>query len=255
MNKATLDSIRLMQTDNYSIMAQNLVPALLPLLNNEQLNATQKEALAYLNKWNKRYDAHEIAASVFEIWTKRLSHDIWADEFEVKGIPMRYPSRDRTVEMILKEPNATWYDNINTSKKETLSDLVIEAFKYSCDSLERRFGPINKDWDWANVKQTNVPHLAKIPGFGSKVLQIGGAKTTINALSEANGPSWRMVIELGKTPKGHGVYPGGQSGNPGSKFYDNMIDTWANGKLYDLFYMQSPDDKSGTVISRLKISK
>ena len=168
---------------------------------------------------------------------------------------MRYPSRDRTVEMILKEPNATWYDNINTSKKETLSDLVNEAFKYTCDSLERRSGPINKDWNWANVKQTNVPHLAKIPGFGSKVLQIGGNKGTINALNETNGPSWRMVIELGKTPKGHGVYPGGQSGNPGSKFYDNMIDTWANGKLYDLFYMQSPDDKSGTVISRLKISK
>jgi penicillin amidase len=97
--------------------------------------------------------------------------------------------------------------------------------------------------------------LAKIPGFGSKVLLIGGAKSTINAISESNGPSWRMVIELGKTPKGHGVYPGGQSGNPGSKFYDNMVDTWANGKLYDLFYMQTANDKSGTIISRLKISK
>ncbi len=255
MNKATMDSIRLMQTDSYSILAQNLLPAVLPMLNYDNLNATQKEALSYLSKWNKRYDADEIGASVFEIWTKRLAFDIWDDEFTVKGVPMRYPSRDRTVEMILKEPTARWYDNINTSKKESLSDLVNEAFKYSCDSLERRFGPINKDWRWSNVKQTNVPHLAKIPGFGSKVLQIGGAKSTINAISETNGPSWRMVIELGKTPKGHGVYPGGQSGNPGSKFYDNMIDTWASGQLYDLFYMQTPDDQSGKIISRLKISK
>ncbi|MRX75568.1 penicillin acylase family protein [Pedobacter petrophilus] len=255
MNKATMDSIRLMQTDNYSILAQNLLPAVIPMLNADHLNATQKEALSYLSKWNKRYDAQEIGASVFEIWTKRLAFDIWDDEFMVKGVPMRYPSRDRTVEMILKEPTAKWYDNINTSQKETLSDLVNEAFKYSCDSLERRFGPINKDWRWSNVKQTNVPHLAKIPGFGSKVLQIGGAKSTINAISETNGPSWRMVIELGKNPKGHGVYPGGQSGNPGSKFYDNMIDTWASGQLYDLFYMQTPDDESGKIISRLKISK
>ncbi|WP_029283018.1 penicillin acylase family protein [Pedobacter sp. R20-19] len=255
MNKATLDSIRLMQTDNYSILAENLIPAVLPLLNPEKLNATQKEALSYVTKWNKRYDADEIAASIFEIWTKRLAFDIWDDEFTVKGVPMRYPSRDRTVEMILKEPAAKWYDNVNTSQKETLSDLVNESFKYSCDSLERRFGPINKDWRWSNVKQSNVPHLAKIPGFGSKVLQVGGAKSTINALSETNGPSWRMVIELGKNPKGHGVYPGGQSGNPGSKFYDNMLDTWASGHLYDLFYMQTPDDQSGKVISRLKISK
>jgi penicillin amidase len=84
---------------------------------------------------------------------------------------------------------------------------------------------------------------------------IGGGKMTIDALSESNGPSWRMVVELGKTPKGHGVFPGGQSGNPGSKFYDNMIDTWANGELYDLFFMQSFDDPSAKIISKLKISK
>ena len=78
---------------------------------------------------------------------------------------------------------------------------------------------------------------------------------TINALNEGNGPSWRMVVELGKNPKGQGVFPGGQSGNPGSRFYDDMIDSWANGKLYDLFYMQSVDDKSAKIISQLKISK
>ncbi len=84
---------------------------------------------------------------------------------------------------------------------------------------------------------------------------IGGAKNTINALAESNGPSWRMVIELGKTPKGHGVYPGGQSGNPGSPFYDNMIDTWAEGKLYDLYLMNTANDPAAKIISHLKISK
>ncbi|QPH41101.1 penicillin acylase family protein [Pedobacter endophyticus] len=255
MSKATKDSIRLMQSDNYSILAQNLIPLLCPLIKTEQLNATQKEAFNYVVKWNKRYDADQIGASIFEIWSKRLLTNIWADEFEVKGIPMRFPSRDRTIQMIAHEPNAVWYDNVKTPQKETLSDNVNDAFKFACDSLERRFGPINKDWNWANVKQSHVPHLAKIPGFGSEILEIGGSKSAINALGDTHGPSWRMVIELGKTPKGHGVYPGGQSGNPGSKFYDNMLDTWAKGELYDLFYMQTPDDKSGKIISRLKISK
>jgi hypothetical protein len=90
---------------------------------------------------------------------------------------------------------------------------------------------------------------------GSKKLAIGGSKSTVNALSETNGPSWRMVIELGKNPKGHGVYPGGQSGNPGSQFYDNMIDTWAEGKLYELIYLQSVTEKSDKIISHYKISK
>lgn len=255
MTNATADSIINMQTDSYSIHAQNILPAILAMIDKSQLNATQKEALRFVTDWNKYYDAKSVAASVFDLWTKRLQFDIWNDEFTIADIPMRYPSRDRTVQLILHEPNSKWIDNINTPVKETLADLVNESFKYSCDSLERKYGSIGKPWEWANVKHTNIQHLAKIPGFGSKVLLTGGGKMTINALNEGNGPSWRMVVELGKNPKGHGVYPGGQSGNPGSPFYDNMIDKWASGKLFDLFFMQSANDSSAKIISQLKISK
>jgi len=255
MTNATADSIRVMQSDSYSIFAENLLPALISKVDPGQLNATQKEALNIMGKWDKFYAANAIGASVFELWSKRLFFDIWDDEFTIANIPMRYPSRDRTVELILKDANSKWFDNVNTPAKENLNDLVNEAFKYTCDSLERKFGPIGKTWAWANIKQTHVPHLANIPGFGSKTLMIGGGKSTIDALSESNGPSWRMVIELGKTPAGHGVYPGGQSGNPGSPFYDNMINTWADGKLYDLYLMASPDDKKDKIISHLTISK
>jgi len=255
MTKATADSIRMMQSDSYSIFAQNLLPALLLKTDPAKLNATQKEALNLMGKWDKFYAANAVGASIFELWTKRLFYNIWDDEFTIASIPMRYPSRDRTVELILNDPGSKWFDNVHTPAREGLNDLVNEAFKFTCDSLERKFGPIGKTWAWANVKQTHVPHLANIPGFGSKTLMIGGGKSTINALSESNGPSWRMVIELGKVPKGHGVYPGGQSGNPGSPFYDNMINTWADGKLYDLYLMSSPDDHKEKIISHLTITK
>ena len=254
MKNITADSMRVMQSDSYSLFAENLLPGILDKVNLSSLNATQKEAFNLVYKWNKYFDADEIAASVFDLWSKRLFFNIWDDEFTIATVPMRYPSRDRTIELIIKEPNSKWFDNVKTPQKETLADLVNESFKYTCDSLERKYGAIGKSWEWANVKHTNVPHLAKIPGFGSKTLLIGGAKSTINAMSESNGPSWRMVVELGKTPKGHGVFPGGQSGNPGSQFYDNMIDTWAKGELYDLYFMKSPNDPSAKIISKLKIT-
>ncbi len=255
MTKINVDSMRNLQNDSYSIIAQDLLPYILPLINTVQLNATQMEARSYLRKWNKFFNAKEVAASIFDLWTARLTYRIWNDEFTVANIPMRYPSRDRTIAMIQKDPNAKWFDDVNTPQKETLSTLVNESFKFACDSLEKKYSSIGKNWNWAIVKNTAVPHLAAIPGLGSKKLLIGGGKNTINALSEKNGPSWRMIVELGKTPKGHGVYPGGQSGNPGSPFYDNMIDTWAKGELYDLFFMQSRTDNSGKIISHYTISK
>ena len=255
MKNITVDSMRKLQGDAYSLMAENILPHVLPLVNPNQLNPNQKRAFELTKKWNNYFDANSIAASVFDLWMKRLNDNIWKDEFSVAEIPMRFPSRDRTVQLIQKEPNSKWFDNVKTPQKETLNELVNEAFKFTCDSLERKFGPLGKKWNWGNVKNTNVPHLAKIPGLGSKKLAIGGSKSTVNALSETNGPSWRMVIELGKKPKGHGVYPGGQSGNPGSQFYDNMIDTWAEGKLYELIYLQSVTEKSDKIISHYKISK
>jgi penicillin amidase len=40
-----------------------------------------------------------------------------------------------------------------------------------------------------------------------------------------------MIVDFGDM-KAYCLYPGGQSGNPGSKFYDDMIDSWAKGKYY-----------------------
>lgn len=253
--KITADSMRRMQMDNYSIYAENVLPYLLPLIHTSALKGDEQKAFEQISTWNKHYEAQSIAASIFDVWSNRLNFEIWDDEFGDKDYALRYPSRDRTVEMIQAEPQAKWFDNITTSKKETLADLANSSFKFACDSLTRKFGQLSKEWAWSNLKHTNVPHLAKIPGFGSKVLLIGGAKSTLDALAESNGPSWRMVVELGKQPKGHGVFPGGQSGNPGSPFYDNMIDTWAKGELYDLNLMQNEKDKQVKIISQLKIVK
>jgi len=255
MENINADSMRILQSDAYGIFPEDVLPTLLPLIKRGNLNATQKEALNIIQKWNKFYHAAEIAPGIFDLWMSRLNKLIWDDEFEIADIPMRKPSRDRTVQLITKEPRSKWYDNVNTPQIESLEDLVHDSFQYACDSLERRYGVIGKNWAWANVKNSHVPHLAGIPGFGSKPLMIGGSKSTVNALSESNGPSWRMVVELGKMPRGQGVFPGGQSGNPGSPFYDDMISTWAKGQLYDLYLMNSVNDTSVKKLTHLKITK
>ena len=70
------------------------------------------------------------------------------------------------------------------------------------------------------------------------------------------GPSWRMIVDLGDEVKAIGVYPGGQSGNPGSKYYDNMVDTWANGQYNDLNFWKSTEGlPSEKVLARQVFSK
>jgi penicillin amidase len=255
MSKATVDSMRNLQNDNYSILAENIRLNMISSVNTENLNASQKEAFQIVSKWNNFYNADETGASIFETWRVLLEKNIWDDEFTKPGKPMRYPSRDRMVEMLLNESGARWFDNVRTPQKETKNDIVQLSFIQAVDSLESKYGPISNKWHWGNVKHSHVPHLAKIAGFGSKFINNGGSKTTVNAMSESNGPSWRMVVALGKNVKAYGVFPGGESGNPGSPYYDDMLDAWSNGKLNELLFLKSKEERSNRVIGTWRMRR
>jgi penicillin amidase len=58
-----------------------------------------------------------------------------------------------------------------------------------------------------------------------------------------------MVVEMAKDGvKAWGVYPGGASGNPGSPFYDHMVDQWAKGEYNELFFMRNAEDKRKSTV-------
>jgi penicillin amidase len=63
-----------------------------------------------------------------------------------------------------------------------------------------------------------------------------------------------MIVSLEKTGvKAWGVYPGGQSGNPGSRFYGNLMEAWEQSKPYRLkFIKQEQLAKSTLATTTLK---
>jgi penicillin amidase len=63
-----------------------------------------------------------------------------------------------------------------------------------------------------------------------------------------------MVVHMGPQVKGYGVFPGGESGNPGSFYYEDMFTTWRDGKLNELLFLQSADEKSDRIKSTLTLN-
>ena len=63
-----------------------------------------------------------------------------------------------------------------------------------------------------------------------------------------------MIVSLTPETEAYGVYPGGQSGNPGSKYYDNFVDTWVQGKYYLLWVMKASDANNDRVKWRMSFS-
>jgi penicillin amidase len=102
--------------------------------------------------------------------------------------------------------------------------------------------PVNEKWRWAGYKHTQIPHLGRLKGFGYDFIEVGGGRGIVNATGKDHGPSWRMIVQLGPRIQGFGIYPGGQSGNPGSPYYDNMVIKWAEGKWDTLLFPVSESD-------------
>ncbi|WP_332369687.1 penicillin acylase family protein [Spirosoma telluris] len=186
----------------------------------------------------------EIGPTIFTEWMRQYLDGVWKDDFPSNDTTtLRYPSFDRTLHMAEKEPNAHWFDDITTPAKETIGSVLTQSFRGAVDSLTRQHGNMGTAWQWGPHKATRITHLARLDALSALNVQIGGGRSVVNATSERHGPSWRMVVALGPTPKAYGVYPGGQSGNPGSPNYLNMLETWRTGQLNELLYLQSAQDK------------
>jgi penicillin G amidase len=164
-----------------------------------------------------------------------------------------------------KDPKSKWFDDVSTKDKvETVEELASRTLSAAMDSIAIwRKGPMSPTWAWAEHKSTDVRHLLDLGGtnplkaLSKNDIKIGGGGSVVNATTERTGPSWRMVVQLGKdnTAKAYGVYPGGQSGNPGSPHYDDMIETWRKGELNELLFLKSKEEKSDRIKKTVKLVK
>ena len=155
-----------------------------------------------------------------------------------------------TLGLLLHQADDILFDDQTTAVRETAADLAVKALKAACRRLTEQYGPLGPAWSWGKTHPTTIAHLGRLPGFGRGPLETRGGGTLINAMSRSAGPSWRQVIALGPEVKAWGIYPGGQSGNPGSPFYDNAVDDWVAGKAYELLFLKTPDDKNPKIVAR-----
>ncbi|MEX0661541.1 MAG: penicillin acylase family protein [Balneolaceae bacterium] len=237
MDNITVTDFQKMLMDDFSYHAYQLLPVLLDEIHYAELNQTEQKLIDDLQNWNYEKKGDAIEPSVFREWWSELYSSIWDPMYDTH-FPMRYPSRDVTVDYILNNPDSDLFDNVYTNETETLSDLIQSSFITAVDNLENRFGEFGDGWKWGFVSNTNLGHVGQIPGLGQSDVFTNGGAETINAIRGSHGPSWRMIVELDPDGvRGYGVYPGGQSGNPGSKTYDEFVETWRTGELYELLFL------------------
>lgn len=239
MKDITPEDMQQMQTDNYNILAEMARPALLKYINVAALSDSEKTYLETFRNWNLRNDPAEQGPSIFTPWWDNLKYCLYNDEFSKSDLNLPEVDDETMLRALRKDSTYEFADDITTPQKETFKDIVTMAFKKTAPTLQQ--AEKNNMLAWGKFKNSGVRHLLKIPSFSRLHLLSGGGEHVINAYTQYHGPSWRMIVQLTDDTEAYGLYPGGQSGNPGSSYYETFIDKWVEGKYYPLHIFKRED--------------
>ncbi|RLI65991.1 MAG: hypothetical protein DRO88_03065 [Promethearchaeia archaeon] len=239
----TIDSMKHIQLDTYSIKAENFIPILLNemsnLSNNFEIPFNEQQILQGLSNWDYQMDAASWEPTIFKLWVEILKEEIFLDEFmewnTIEFIP--YIS-DALVEYVLKNPRLDeWFDNISSATHENRQLTVYQSFNKAISTLQNYFA--NQpyiDWKWGSLHINKFNHLTGLSGFDYGPVPANGSADTINPsygniwqnneISQAvslGGASERWICDWGRLNESVSIIPSGQRGVIGSEHFMDQL--------------------------------
>ena len=241
-----------LQADLDDQLASVVVPRLLAALKSEPRSAPLSPLEQYaentLSNWNDQMTATSAGASIW--WTfwndyLRATFQPW---WTAAKVPVHLDRSGLAVEngqFSLDEDLETWTvsDQGNPafsppgSPPGDADSVMRAAFATAVAHLSAELGEGPANWEWGKLHSRQFPSITGAAGLGYGPRSAGGDPWTPDVAAGGGdggaeiGPSWRMIVSwtgVGE-PDAEGIYSGGQSENPASAWYENLVTDWWNG--------------------------
>ncbi len=253
LNKVTPQDLMKLQLDNFNLKASESLPTFLSYIDSTQLKDAEAIAFQKLKSWDYFNNIDSEGASYYEAWLRALIPMVW-DEISTSKVELPRPSTYMTIKLMKEKPDLSFFDILTTPEKETVKEVIRKSFTEAIAAIEKWKDEKKKDPTWAAYKDGGVNHLLRQEAFSYHISH-GGNSSIVNAHSKTHGPSWRMVVSLEKTGiNAWGVYPGGQSGNPGSPYYNNLLNLWTEGKYIKFSFISEAEKMKGKELATITLN-
>jgi len=232
--------------------------------------------VAMMAAWDGSLEEGSAAAAVHQVFSRRIIARTLEDK--LGDLAPRYAGQGPTpvlaegslfgerslewLERILGEPESAWFDLGNG---ETRDDVAQLALRETVDFLKAELGPELDDWAWGKLHTLTYGHvMGQVKPldrlFNRGPFPIGGDGTSIWATHTAwqdlrseiiVGPPFRFIADLGDLRNSLGLLVPGQSGQPGSRHYDDQMRAWFTGEYHPMLYDREDVDAGAEAVLTL----
>lgn len=240
LNKHSLASSLALQRDYLSLPARRIVSSL-------DIGNLPSPANTLFKDWNFVLSRKSAAAALFEIWFR--TYLMSAIMSEITGI--------ENTESLGNLDTLVLVEQFEKLPSTTRMKLAAQTLNKAIEDAIRLMGDDTKRWKWGSLHKIRFKHpLYEFVDdktkalLGMPAMSRGGSSDTPNNTSYKNGfdvisgASWRMVIDLEDWDSARMTSAPGQSGDPNSKHYDDLLENWANDGSLPLLYSREKIDKN-----------
>jgi penicillin amidase len=179
-------------------------------------------------------------------FNKRLGDELYGEYIKGKRLYAVF----NAMRSLVNRGESAWFDDPETSERETLDDVIAKSFKEALAEGEKLLGSDMDDWLWGEIHTVTFHHpfgrFSSLAGYflDAGPYPMGGSWSTVNpgAYFIDNphqvfaGASMRYIVDMGDMKNSLRVIPAGISGNFMSSNYDDQVTLWRNG-LYRPFVL------------------
>ncbi len=238
----TLDDCQSIQHDNTSQPGQALARLIKSV---EMQDAALRPYVELLAGWDGVLGRESKAGPLYAVWLQEL-----LDGFYRMHIPaslVEFASGRNGIEVMLaalEKPERAWFGDDPQAARDR---LLRTTFAAAVARTRKRLGD-EKDWAWGKLHQTAFRHpLAGLGKAYEQAFNLGpvprpGDGVTPNAASHdpkfqhIAGASYRHVLDLADWDRGQATSTPGQSGQPESPHYADLLPLWAEGEYFPLAF-------------------
>jgi penicillin G amidase len=236
----SMEDFQRLQHDETSLVARELVPLLKDF---KVEDAALREAVERLLNWDYVLSKDSVAATIFQAWLEKLRPNIFrpvvpAEAWSLLGGRISI----RQLIKAVKSPDAKIF---GASAKAKIDAAMVKSLEEALNDLRKRLGADLKNWRWGVLHVAEFRHQLASKStpefFNLKAVSRGGDANTVNATGgggfrQTAGASYRQILDLNDWDNSVAINVPGQSGQPGSRHYGDLLPLWAEGKYFPLLF-------------------